>query len=37
MVVGETLELFVVFGMVMISIIIVMLMQKATGGVDNEE
>ncbi len=37
MVVGETIELFIVFAMVMISIIIVMLMQKATGGVDNEE
>ena len=37
MVVGETIELFVVFAMVVISIIIVILMQKATGGVDNEE
>ncbi len=37
MVVGETIELFIVFGMVILSIIIVMLMQKATGGVDNEE
>lgn len=37
MVVGETIELFIVFTMVMLSIIIVMLMQKATGGVDNEE
>ena len=37
MVVGETIELFVVFAMVMISIIIVVLMQKATGGVDNED
>lgn len=37
MVVGETIELFVVFAMVIISIIIVILIQKATGGVDNEE
>ncbi|HEX2915177.1 MAG TPA: hypothetical protein VH186_30575 [Chloroflexia bacterium] len=37
MVVGETIELFVVFAMVIISIIIVMLMQKATGGVDNDD
>ena len=36
MVVGETIELFVVFAMVIISIIIVVLMQKATGGVDDE-
>jgi hypothetical protein len=37
MVVGETIELFVVFAMVIISIIIVILIQKATGGVDNED
>jgi preprotein translocase subunit SecG len=37
MVVGETIELFIVFAMVIISIIIVILMQKATGGVDNDE
>jgi preprotein translocase subunit SecG len=37
MVVGETLELFIVFAMVIISIIIVMLIQRATGGVDEEE
>ncbi len=36
MVVGETIELFIVFAMVIISIIIVMLMQRATGGVDDE-
>jgi hypothetical protein len=36
MVVGETLELFVVFAMVIISLIIVMLIQKATGGIDEE-
>lgn len=36
MVVGETIELFIVFAMVIISIVIVMYMQKATGGVDNE-
>jgi hypothetical protein len=37
MVVGETIELFIVFAMVINSIIIVILMQKATGGVDNDE
>jgi hypothetical protein len=37
MVVGETIELFVVFAMVMISILIMMYIQKATGGVDEEE
>lgn len=37
MVVGETIELFVVFAMVIISIIIVMYIQRATGGVDEEE
>jgi hypothetical protein len=37
MVVGETIELFVVFAMVVISIIVMMLMQRFTGGVDNEE
>lgn len=37
MVVGETIELFIVFAMVIISIIIVILMQRATGGVDNDE
>jgi hypothetical protein len=37
MVVGETIELFIVFAMVIISIIIVILMQKATGGVDNDD
>ncbi len=36
MVVGETIELFIVFAMVIISIIIVMLIQRATGGVDEE-
>jgi preprotein translocase subunit SecG len=36
MVVGETIELFIVFAMVIVSIIIVVLMQKATGGVDDE-
>ena len=36
MVVGETIELFIVFAMVIISIIIVVLMQKATGGIDDE-
>jgi hypothetical protein len=37
MVVGETIELFVVFAMVIISILIMMYIQKATGGVDEEE
>ncbi len=37
MVVGETLELFIVFAMVIVSIIIVMLIQRSTGGVDEEE
>lgn len=37
MVVGETIELFVVFAMVIISILIVMYIQRATGGVDEEE
>jgi len=36
MVVGETIELFIVFAMVMISLVIVVYMQKATGGVDEE-
>lgn len=37
MVVGETLELFIVLAMVIISIIIMLLIQKATGGVDEGE
>jgi|GEM_PF-2292425 len=37
MVVGETLELVVVAAMVVVSILIMMYIQKATGGVDEEE
>lgn len=37
MVVGETIELFVVIAMVVISMLIMMYIQKATGGVDEEE
>jgi len=37
MVVGETLELFAVVAMVLISIVIMLLIQRATGGVDEEE
>lgn len=37
MVVGESLELVVVVAMIVISILIVMYIQKATGGIDEEE
>jgi len=37
MVVGSTLELVAVFAMIFISILIMMYIQKATGGVDNED
>jgi hypothetical protein len=37
MVVGETLELLFVFIMVFVSIILVVYIQKITGGVDEEE
>ncbi len=37
MVVGETLELVVVFTMIIVSILIVVFIQKATGGIDEEE
>jgi hypothetical protein len=37
MVVGETLELVVVATMIVVSILIMMYIQKATGGVDEEE
>jgi hypothetical protein len=37
MVVGESLELVVVVAMTVISILIVMYIQKATGGIDEKE
>jgi hypothetical protein len=36
MVVGESLELVVVFAMIIISILIVVYIQRATGGIDEE-
>ncbi len=37
MVVGETLELLIVAMMILVSILIMVFIQKATGGVDEEE
>jgi hypothetical protein len=37
MVVGETLELVVVAAMIIISMLLMIFIQKATGGIDEDE